>query len=65
MVCVEKIRLIEKYAAATSAAFVAAAALDGKTYSQFRAALAASQAAHAECIRTRLALRDHTFRHGC
>ncbi len=65
MVCEEKVRLIGKYAASTSAVFTAVTQLQLKTGSQFRKALASSEAARAECVKARRALRDHTFRHGC
>jgi len=65
MVCAEKIRLVGNYAATTSALYQAVTELQLKTGSQFRKALASSEAARAECIKARRALRDHTFRHGC
>ena len=65
MVCAEKIRLVDEYAAATSALFGAVTELRLKTGSQFREALATSETARAECVKARRALRDHTSRHGC
>jgi hypothetical protein len=65
MVCEEKIRLIEEYAAATSAVFRAVTELRLKTGSQFRKTLATSETARAECGKARRALRDHVFRHRC
>src|SRR4051812_17220579 len=50
MVCEEKVRLIDKYAASTSALFAAVTQLRLKPGSQFRKALALSKAARAECV---------------
>jgi len=65
MVCEEKVRLVEKYAASASAVFTAVTQLRLKTGQQFRKALATSESARAECVKARRALREHAFRHGC
>ncbi len=65
MVCEEKIRLIESYAAATSTVYIAVTNLRLKTGLKFREALATSEKARAACVKARRALRDHTHRHGC
>jgi len=65
MVCAEKMRLIEKYTAATSALSVATTKLQLKTGVEFRESLAASKEARAKCANARQALLDHKARHGC
>ena len=65
MACVEKIRLLDRYAAATSALYSAVAKLQSKTGAEFREGLATSETARAECTKARRALRDHSVQHGC
>lgn len=65
MVCAEETRLVENYFAAPSATFTALTLLRLETGSRFRNALASSEAARAECVKARRALRDHALRHGC
>jgi hypothetical protein len=62
MVCEEKIRLVDEYAAASSLLYTAMTTLHGKTGAEFCKALTASKAARAKCVKTRLALSDHKAR---
>jgi len=65
VVCAEKMRLLAKYVATTSALFVAMNALGLKTGAEFRKALAASKAARAQCAKARRALLNHKAQHRC
>jgi hypothetical protein len=67
MVCNERIRLLDEYAAATSAyrsafAKVRQAKEAGAGLSEV---LLASKAARETCAKARLALRHHKIQHGC
>jgi hypothetical protein len=59
MVCAEKMRLIDRVAAATSALIAVTSTLSSKTGVEFREALMASKASRAECATARRALADH------
>jgi len=65
MVCAEKMRLMGKYRAATSALFAAMQSLDLKAGVEFRKALAASKTVRVECAKAQRALLDHKAQHRC
>lgn len=67
MVCLEKVRLVEECAAASSALFTANTKLKAARESDVGVsdALGVWQAASAKCAETRQALMKHKAEHGC
>lgn len=59
MVCDEKMRLMDEYAATTAALHEAASGLLGKKSAELQSALTATEAARTKCFNARLALSDH------
>jgi hypothetical protein len=59
MVCEEKMRLLDEYAATATALHEATSGLLGKKNAEFQIALTLTQAARAECVTARLAVCDH------
>jgi len=59
MVCEEKMRLMDEYAATTTSLHEATSGLLGKKGAEFQNALTATEAARAKSAKARLALSDH------
>jgi hypothetical protein len=64
-VCEKKIRLVEEYSLAASAAFLAVSDLQSKVGAAFQAALDVSERSRVKCEKASIALRHHVSEHGC
>jgi len=67
MLCEERIRLFDAYAAATLAYHMAVTIVNGsgETPEELSKTLMASVGARAKCVKARLALQEHKRQHRC
>ena len=67
MLCEERIRLFDAYAASTLAYHMAVTTVkgSGEAPEELSETLMASAVARAKCVRARLAFQEHKRQHGC
>ena len=65
MICAEKARLVEEYAAAVSELLAATGKITYKAGVDLRETIAASETAHSKVAAAKRALSDHKAQHHC